>query len=170
MDPFTIAAGISAVGSIFKGITGLFGGIHANQAAKANARQANDEAAVAGDQALMQGDAVAARAATQAAANGGGFTGSSLGVISSLSQQAMFNARAQIYRGQTQARDYLYEGKQALTQGIQGAVGAGIQAGSSLLGGFAQSAAQARQLKAIQSLGSGGYGGGGDNIDLLGGD
>lgn len=165
MFPFLIPAGLAAVGGIFKGISSIFGGIHANEAAKDNAIQARAEAGVAGDQALRAGDATAAQAATQAAANGGGFTGSTMGVISSLSQQAMFNARAAAYRGNAQARADLYSGRQAMAQGIQGGISGAIGAGSSLMGGFAQQAAEGRQLRAIQSIGAGGYSG----ADYVGG-
>ena len=162
MDPTSlVAAGIHTVGALFKGISSLFGGIHANQAEKMNALQAREEAGVAAQQSVQQGEAAAARGATQAAANGGGFGGSTLGVLSWLSQQSMFNARAQVYRGEAAARADLYSGKQALAQGIQGGISGGVDAASSLVGGFMSSAANARQMRANQSYG------GDDGADLF---
>ncbi len=78
---------------------------------------------------------MAAKAATQAAANGGGFTGSSLGVIQNLSQRAMFNARAQVYRGQSEAQAHLYAGKVAKTQGFMDLAGGVLGAASSVASG-----------------------------------
>lgn len=161
MDPFTIAAGIGSVGSLFQGITGLFSGWAANHEAKLQADQDRAEAGLAAGQQLQQGDQVAARAATQAAANGGGFVGSSLGVISSLASQAMFNARAKVYQGLTQARSDLYQGKVAAQNGRNQFIGSAVQAGSTLLSGFAQSASQAKMMQALQNGGAGGFDGGG---------
>lgn len=157
MDPLTIiSAGISSVGSLFKGLTGFFGGNAEAKIAEQNARQAQEEGGVAASQALAQGDQVAARAATQAAANGGGFTGSALSVISSLSQQAMFNARAAAYKARTAANAELYRGSVAKTQGLQGLVTSAADAGSSLIGGFAKSANNAKLLQMAGGQGASG--------------
>lgn len=111
MDP--ISAGIAAVGALFSGISGFFSGRAQARQYQAEALQQREEAGVASSQALAQGDEVAARAATQAAANGGGFDGSSMAVIASLGQQSLFNARAAVYRGETAARQDLYDAKVA---------------------------------------------------------
>jgi len=96
----------------------------------------------------------------QAAANGGGLVGSSLSVIQNLSNQAMFNARAAVYRGQSEARADLYQGAVAKQNGVNGLIGGVFGGASSLVGGWAQSASQSRILQAIQS-GGGSAGGGG---------
>ena len=152
MDPFTIAAGIGAVGSLFKGLTGLFGGNAEAAAHEANAQQDLRQAGVNTDIALRQGDAVAATGAVRAAANGGGLVGSSMGVIQDLAGQAMFNARQQVYRGQTQAQSERYAGAVAKANGINQLIGGVIGAGASLVGGFKQSALFSQQNQAIASI------------------
>lgn len=155
MDPLTIvAAGISAIGSLFKGITSLFGGNNEEKAAEYAAQQHQDEAGVSAQEALDEGARAAAHAAVQGAANGGGFVGSTLGVIQDLSNRAMFNARAALYRGKAQAQSDIYQGKVAQAQGQQALIGGVLGAGSSLIGGFAKSASDSAQLKAFsQGLG-----------------
>jgi hypothetical protein len=152
MDPFTIAAGISAIGSLFKGVTGFLGGNRQASAERRAAEQAEAEGGVAAQQAVAQGDQVAAQGAVNAAANGGGFTGSALASISQLSQQALFNARAAAYRGVTEAQSHLYQAKVAKQQGLQDLVGGAIDAGASLYGGVARSGAEAKQLAALKTL------------------
>lgn len=152
MDPFTIAAAISAAGALFKGVTGFLGGNAEDQAEKQAAQQHLNEAGVNADEALMQGDQAAARAATQVAANGGGFGGSSLGVINQLSSDAMFNARAQAYRGRTQAQSDLYAGSVAKTQGVDSLISGVVGAGSSIAGGFMRQAQFGAQMNALGRL------------------
>jgi hypothetical protein len=152
MDPFTIAAGISALGSAFKGITGFLGGNQQAKAEKAAAAQAEGEAGVAASQALAQGDQVAAQGAVQAAANGGGFVGSSIAAIQQLSSQAMFNARAAAYRGATEGRADLYQAKIAKGQGVSSLVGSLIGSAGDIAGGVARSGAESRQLAALTTL------------------
>ncbi|HEV2530956.1 hypothetical protein [Phenylobacterium sp.] len=158
MDPFTIAAGISAVGSLFKGLTGFFGGNTRAKAEQAAAQQAGQEAGVATSQALQQGESAAADAAVQGAANGGGLVGSTLGVIQDVANRSMFNARAAAYRGLTEERAHLYQAGVAKTQGLQDLIGSGIQAAGSLAGGFARSSLLAKQTTALKTLkGDAGY-------------
>lgn len=166
MDPFTIAAGISGIGSLFKGITSLIAGNRQRDADNAAAAQALGEAGVNAQTALQEGDAAAAHGAAVAAANGGGFVGSSIGVIQNLSNQAMFNARAQVYRGQTIAQRDKYEGGVAHAQGVQGFVGSMIDAGTSLVGGMARSAQSAAYIKALGTVRGvgGGYDGSMDGM------
>lgn len=152
MDPFTIAAGIQAVGSLFKGVTGLIAGNHQAQALEYAAQQAEMEGGVNAGIALQQGDQVAAHAAAQAAANGGGLTGSAIGVIEQLSGQAMFNARAAAYRARTEAQADVYKAGVAKAQGRQALIGGVVDAGSSLVGGFMRSAAVGRQTRALATL------------------
>jgi hypothetical protein len=137
MDPITIAAGIAAVGSLFKGITGLFGGNAKAKAEKAAAAQAGQEAGVNAQAALAEGDAAAAQGAVQAAANGGGFVGSSIAAIQNLSNIAMFKARAAAYRGQTEIQNHLYGARVAKAQGVNSLIGGVIGAAGALAGGLA---------------------------------
>lgn len=138
MDPITIAAAASAIASLFSGVSSFLGSKGAARAEEAAARQSSREAGVEANMALAQGDAVAASAATQVAANGGGLGGSSLAVIDQLSSQAMFNARRAIYGGVTEANAHLYNakvakknGKLALIGSVFGAAGQGLAAGAS---------------------------------------
>ena len=157
MDPFTIAAGIGAFGSIFKGLSGLFGGNAEAKVHENNAITDLRQAGVNSDIALTQGNTVAAHGAVAAAANGGGLVGSSMGVIQNISQMAMFNARQQIYRGQTAAQAERYAGAVAQAQGVQQLIGGIVGAGSSLAGGFMQSALFKQQNQAIAAIrGAGG--------------
>lgn len=149
MDPFTIAAGISAVGSLFKGLTSFFGANNQAKAEKNAARQAQAEAGVNSSIALEQGDQVAAQGAVQAAANGGGFVGSALSEIQNLTNQAMFKARSVVYRGATEAQGHLYQAKVLKAQGTNELIGGVLGAAGSAAGGFAQAGANARLLKAL---------------------
>lgn len=160
MDPFLVSAGINAVGSLFKGIGGFFGANNQARAMQAAAAQAGSEAGVNAQTALQQGDAVAAKAATQAAANGGGITGSSLAVIQDLSQKAMFNARSAAYRGATEVQRDLYQAKVAKQQGLMDLIGSISPAVGDIAGGEAQSQFSQQQLTALKQLR--GNAGGGD--------
>jgi len=95
---------------------------------------------------------VAAHAAVQTAANGGGFTGSSLGVISQLSQQAMFNARAASYRANTIAIADRYNTKVQKADSLNDYIGAGIGAVSPAVGGGIENAARTNQLQSLATL------------------
>lgn len=157
MDPFTLASsGFAAIGNLF---SGLLGASASNAQAKADemaAHQADAEASVRGDEALMEGDAAAAHGAVQAAANGGGFTGSTLGVIQQLSANAMFNARARIYQGQTEARNDLYNAAVAKTNARNQTIGAIGGAISPALSGWAKASYQSQILQRTGSLRNGG--------------
>jgi hypothetical protein len=153
MDPFTIAAGISSVGSLFKGVTSFLSGNAQASAERAAAKQSRAEAGVKSSQALAQGDAVAATAATQAAANGGGLDGSAMNIISSLGQQSMFNARSAIYRGETEARSDLYNANVDKAQGLQGLIGGTIGAAGSMFQGQGLSKLAAAQGSAADAAG-----------------
>jgi hypothetical protein len=152
MDPFLISAGISSAGGLFKGITSYFSSMSEAAVDSNNAEQADREAGVNAQNALQSGNAAAAHGAVAAAANGGGFVGSSTGVIQNLSNQAMYNARQQIYRGQTVAQADNYAAKVAKFNAWAGLIGGGISAGSSLAGGFAQSALYTQQQQSIRTL------------------
>lgn len=155
MDPITIAAGISAIGSLFKGITGFLGGSDKQKLEELQAQQDLQEGGVAAGQAVRQGEIVEADGATRAAANGGGFVGSTLGVLQGLADQAQFNARAAVYHAQTAARSARYEGAVAKTDGIDALISGVTQAASSLVGGMAKSSAGAQSTAALKFLGNG---------------
>lgn len=152
MDPFTIAAGIGAVGSLFQGITGYFAAKSEKKVDQQNAQQHLQEAGVNADEALLQGNQAAARGATVAAASGGGLTGSAIDTINQLSQNAMFNARAQVYRGRTQANADIYQANVASKQMTNSLISGFTGAGSSILGGFMQSAQLGQQTKLLGTL------------------
>lgn len=130
MDPLSIAsAGLQAGGSLLGGLFGLFSGNAQAKEYKAEARQAEQVGGVNAEIALQQGNETAARAATQAAANGGGLGGSAIGVVQQASNMAMFNARDQVYRGATQAQADLYDAKLAEDNGINSLIGGVVGAG-----------------------------------------
>lgn len=153
MDPFTlVSTGLSAIGQLFGG---LFGSNQANaqkQAYQNAALQAGEEAGVVAGQKLQEGQVAAAHAAVQGAANGGGFVGSTLGVISQLGQQAMANARMATYRGNTQIQNDIYQSKVAGDNATNSMISGVVGAGSSLIGGWATSAYRASSLKALGAL------------------
>ena len=144
---FNFAGGLGAVGGLLKGIGDSIAAGRKATALDRAALQSSEEAGVNAQTALQQGDATAATAAVRAAANGGGLTGSSLGVIQNLSSQAMFNARAQIYRGNVERQNDLYEAATERAQGWSSLVGDTLSGATSRLGSMAQSA-QANQLAA----------------------
>ncbi len=150
MDPFTIAAGVGALGSLFKGILG-FGASNAQAQAERNAaQQAEQQGGAAASEQVEEGNAQAATGAVTAAANGGGFVGSSLGVIQNIANKAMFNARTAAQRGRQSAVNAMYDASVSQANGANALIGGALDAGSSLLGGFAKSSAVAQQLAAIK--------------------
>jgi hypothetical protein len=167
MDPFTIAA--ESASKILGGITGFIASNKKAQALRNAATQANAEAGVSAQQALEQGDEVTARAATQVAANGGGFVGSAMGELAQLAQRAMFNARAAVYRGATEAQADLYNAKVAKANGLLGLVGS---VGGEMFSGAAkagQGAEMDKQMNLLSTLYRGGGNGGGGGDDALAG-
>lgn len=116
MDPMTIMAGVSAIGSILGGIGAWKSSRGQSKALEAAGRQARAEAGVNAQLELEQGDRAAAAAAVQAA-QGGGLAGSALGSIDDLASSAMFNARAAIYAGTVEGRNKDYEAKVLRRQG-----------------------------------------------------
>lgn len=133
-----ITAGIDALGQLFSGVSDFFASRNKAKAYEYQAQQASSESGVAASQALTQGDIVAARAATQAAANGGGLVGSSIGVISYLGQQAMFNARAAAYKGTTEASADRYKARLARRAGVISLISTIPSISGSLIGSWAK--------------------------------
>lgn len=152
MDPFTLAAGFSAVGSLFKGILGFGAGNAQAKAMRAAAQQAEAEGGLAASNQVEETNAQAATGAVTAAANGGGFTGSSLGVIQGIANRGMFNARAAAYRGRTQAQRDMYDASVAQADATNSLIGGTLDAGTSLLGGWAKSSAVAKQMGAYDRI------------------
>lgn len=142
-----LAVGAKALGSLFGG----FGRSRANKArAKAlkfAARNARQEAGINASLAMEESDRVGARAATLAAASGGGgLQGSALAVIDDLARQGMYRARQTVRDGLAQSAAILDESTAARRQaGLDIATGV-FEAATTVLGGFGQ-AAQARRAR-----------------------
>lgn len=143
--PVMLAAGLQAVGS-------LFGGFGRRQASRARAkalgyaaRNARREAGINASIALEDSDRVGARAATLAAASGGGgLQGSALGVIDDLARQGMYRARQTVRDGLSQSIALLQDATTAKRQGDLELFSSVIEAGSTVLGQMGASA-QARR-------------------------
>lgn len=147
MTPGMLAAGVSAVGKII-------GGFGAKRAAKARAkaltqaaRNARQEAGIAASLALEDSDRTGARAATLAAASGGGgLQGSALAVIDDLARQGMYRARQTVRDGLSQSTALLNDATTAKRQGSLDLFSSVIDAGSTVLGQMGADA-QARRMK-----------------------
>lgn len=139
--PVLLAAGVSAVGKLFSG----FGQRNAQRAkAKAlgyAAQNARREAGVKASLALEDSDRTGARAATLAAASGGGgLQGSAADVIGDLAQQGVFNARQIVRTGVSESIALMQDARTAKAQGDMEMFSSVIDAGSTFLGGIGQSA------------------------------
>lgn len=153
MDPVTITVmALQAVGSLVKGIGAYQAGKAREKQAKMAAVQANQEAAIEANVALDEADRVGGEAAVRAAANGGGFDGSTADVLADIERRGAFNARSAIWAGSTKANNFLYEGKVARRQGALALLGATVDAGSSVAGGFMQSGEASKQSAARTQL------------------
>ncbi|BBF79921.1 hypothetical protein EM6_0498 [Asticcacaulis excentricus] len=136
--------GSSLAGSAINAFASLLGAFNANNAAKARARQLRMEAdrinMEAGRSAMedMRQSSKAEASGFVSAAAGGGFTGSAIDVMNEFVGDSLYNARALIYQGQTQARNALYEANVARAEGKNALIGGVLNAGASLLGGYGQ--------------------------------
>lgn len=140
-----LAAGMSAVGSLLGG----FGRYRAGKArAKAlfyQARNARREAGVNASIQLEESDRIGARAATLAAASGGGgLQGSALEVIDDLARQGMFRARQTVRDGVARSYALMDESTAARRQAELDMTSAVFEAGATVLGQMGQNA-QARR-------------------------
>lgn len=140
-----LSAGLKAVGSLFGG----FGGYRANKAkAKASrfaARNARQEAGVQASIQLEDSDRIGARAATLAAASGGGgLQGSALAVIDDLARQGMYRARQTVRDGLARSSALLDESTAARRQAELELTSGVMEAATTVLGGMGK-AAQARR-------------------------
>jgi hypothetical protein len=140
-----LAVGVKALGSLMGG----FGSYRANKgrakALRFAATNARREAGVQASIQLEDSDRIGARAATLAAASGGGgLQGSALSVIDDLARQGMYRARQTVRDGIARSYALLDESTAASRQAQADLTASFIQAGSTVLGGMGQ-AAQARR-------------------------
>lgn len=152
MDPFTITMATMAIGNLFSGLFGASAARSRAKAEEAAAHQALAEAGVQSQNAILHGDAVEANAATQVAANGGGFVGSSMGVIDQLARQSMFNARVANYRGQTEAQAHMYNAKVDKQDATNQMIGAALSTVAPIVSGAVEKSSQTRAMNSLQTL------------------
>lgn len=140
-----LAVGVKALGSLMGG----FGGYRANKGkakalrfAAANARR---EAGVQASIQMEDSDRIGARAATLAAASGGGgLQGSALSVIDDLARQGMYRARQTVRDGIARSTALLDESTTKSRQAQVELTSGFMEAATTVLGGMGQ-AAQARR-------------------------
>ncbi len=132
----------SFAGSALQAVGTLLGGINAAATGRAVMRQKRMEAdrlnMESGREAMsMMADTERAAASgfVNAAASGGA-TGSVFDVLDDFVATGLYNARAAVYRGQTGARNALFEGEVARQQGKAELIGSVFSAASSLVGGY----------------------------------
>lgn len=143
----TVAAGMKAVGSLFGGFGKYRQGKARAKALKFAARNARREAGINASIALEESDRVGARAATLAAASGGGgLQGSALAVIDDLARQGMYRARQTVRDGLAQSVALMDEATAARRQAELDLFTGVWGAGTSFLGGLGQQA-QARRAR-----------------------
>jgi len=143
--PVLLAAGAQALGSIFKGLGGYRAGKAKAKALGYAARNARQEAGVQASIQLEDSDRIGARAATLAAASGGGgLQGSALAVIDDLARQGMYRARQTVRDGLSASVALKNDAVTAKRQAVADLTAGFIEAGTSFLGAAGQ-AAQARR-------------------------
>lgn len=130
-----LATGVSAVGSILGGF-GKRNQMKARARALTNqARNVRQEAGIKASLALEDSDRVGARAATLAAASGGGgLQGSALAVIDDLARQGVYRARQVVRDGLAESTALLNDATTAKRQGDLELTSAFIEATSTVLG------------------------------------
>jgi hypothetical protein len=142
-----LAAGASAVGSLFGGIGKYQAGKARARALEASARNARQESGINASIQLEDADRIGARAATLAAASGGGgLSGSALAVIDDLSRQGMYKARQTVRDGVSESRALKADASAARRQASLDLTTSFIQAGTTVLGAMGQSAQMRRGL------------------------
>jgi len=140
-----LAAGVSAVGSIMKGIGGYQAGKAKAKALGYAARNERQEAGIRASLQLEDSDRTGARAATLAAASGGGgLQGSALSVIDDLARQGMYRARQTVRDGVSSSIALLNDATTAKRQGAADLTAGFIEAGSTVLGQMGASAQMRR--------------------------
>jgi hypothetical protein len=127
---------ISGISSAIGGIASFIGDQQQAKQAQKAAAQASILGGINTQEALLHGMATTGRAATLAAASGGGLGGTSAGVLNQIAERGQFNARAAAYRGATQAETDLYMAKvdkdnaiNSLISGFSGAAGQAVAGG-----------------------------------------
>lgn len=138
--PAVLAAGVSAVGSFMGGLAKRGASRARARAMQAAARNARREAGVTASLQLEESDRVGARAATQAAMNGGGLQGSALDVIDDLARQGMYRARQTVRDGVSQSVQLMNDAQTAKRQGDLELFSSMVEASSTFLGGIGQEA------------------------------
>ena len=130
-----LATGVSAVGTIMGGF-GKRNQMKARARALTNqARNVRQEAGIKASLALEDSDRVGARAATLAAASGGGgLQGSALAVIDDLARQGVYRARQTVRDGLAESTALLNDATTAKRQGDLELTSAFIEATSTVLG------------------------------------
>jgi hypothetical protein len=130
-----IGTAVQAVTGAVQGISQFASGMAQARQAKAAATQAEIMGGLAADRANLQGGAVAARAATLAAAQGGGLGGTTAGVLGQVAQRGYYAARMAAYRGVSQADADLYMSKIDKDNAINSLIGGFTGAGGQLVAG-----------------------------------
>lgn len=155
MLPLVIAsAGMSALSSIFGGVTARNAAKARASALEQGARQALQEGGVAAQMGYAADERAIAHATTLAAAGGGGFGGSNLNVLDDLARQQTFRARSTIYSAQREAYNLQTEARSARTEGQNAYLGGLISASGSMLRGFSDQA-RAKSAASSSRLGQG---------------
>jgi hypothetical protein len=130
-----LAAGLSAVGSIIGGIGRFQAGRARARALRFAARNARQEAGVRASIAMEESDRVGARAATLAAASGGGgLQGSALAVIEDLARQGVYRARQTVRDGLSESIALQNDARVARQQASLDLTTSLFEAGSTVLG------------------------------------
>ena len=136
-----LSAGLSAIGTVMGGIGKYQAGRARAKALKNAARNARQEAGIAASIALEDSDRIGARAATLAAASGGGgLQGSALAVIDDLARQGMYRARQTVRDGLSQSVALLHDAKVARRQASLDLTTSMFEATSTVLGEMGNSA------------------------------
>lgn len=136
-----LAAGASAVGKLVQGIGGYRSGQAKAKALGFAARNARQEAGIKASLALEDSDRIGARAATLAAASGGGgLQGSAMAVIDDLARQGVYRARQTVRDGLSESVALLNDATTAKRQGELELTAGVIDAGTSVLGSMGKSA------------------------------
>jgi hypothetical protein len=130
-----LAAGLSAVGSIIGGIGRFQAGRARARALRFAARNARQEAGVRASIAMEESDRVGSRAATLAAASGGGgLQGSALAVIEDLARQGVYRARQTVRDGLSESIALQNDARVARQQASLDLTTSLFEAGSTVLG------------------------------------
>ena len=141
-----LAAGLSAVGSIIGGIGKFQAGQSRSRALRFAARNARQEAGIRASIAMEESDRVGARAATLAAASGGGgLQGSALAVIDDLARQGVYRARQTVRDGLSESVALQNDARVARQQASLDLTTSLFEAGTTVLGEMGTSAQSRRR-------------------------